>query len=196
MKKKDIIRLIQANQTITKHRNLLSTITVRVFHSNRYISEELWFPDIPEFKEYFDVLKRELIQAKEETIESQRIIDITTCTHEVRLNYCSGFVSTNRCVLCQKKILDDSINGFGKSTDRNSYNVTFDARYQEDEDGIYEVESGKTDDEVRKIILEILDDYEEDDEVDLVKEFYKLNLKDIDINTAKKEKVYFSDRRN
>lgn len=189
MKKKEILELINAKQIIAKNQNLLSTIQNNIFNYVHYESEKFWFPNIPELKDYFDILKKELMDAKNQTEEAENTIKQTKCTHEVRLNYHSLFISTNTCVLCGHHASSDNCISFKESLYRNKHTVTFSAKYQEDDDGPYEVKDGKTSSELLEIITSILNNYELDSEIDLVQEFSKLDLKGMTLNqeTRKQE---------
>ncbi len=187
MKKKDILNLINANRVIENNRALLSTIENSMFSYTSYESEKYWYPTYPDLKEYFDILKLELLKAKEDTEESKKIIKKSTCNHEVRLEYHSLFSNTNKCVLCGKRISSDNTLSFKESTYRNKHTVTFVSKYQSDEDGEYIVKDGKTYEEVYELILSILTNFNDDDEVDLVNEFSKLNLPTAKINLEKRK---------
>lgn len=187
MKKRDIIELIEANNVIEKHQDLLSTIQNKTYWSSSYKNEKYWFPDIKEFEEYFKVLKKELLQAQEETKKAMETIQSKECSHEVRLSYHSLFSSSNHCVLCGHTASSDNVISFKESSYRNKHTVTFVSKDQEDEDGYYKVETGKTRREVYEMILEILKNYEDEEEIDLVKEFDKLNLENVKINKEKRK---------
>ena len=180
MKKKDIINLIKAKETIYKNEDLISTIKNRYY----YIEEKYWFPDIPELQKYFDILKEELKQAKKETDEALTLTRNSQCTHDVRLDYNSLY----NCVLCGKNIHSNNYHIFKESIYRNRYSVTFKSKYQWDEDYKYEIENGKTEQEIWNMIIEILKKYNDEDDVDLVLEFSKLNLENVTINLEKRKK--------
>lgn len=187
MKKKDILKLINAKTTITKNEKLLSTIQNRLFRTTHYEPMEFWFPKLPELKEYFDILKKELLDAKQETEEACDILSNTICQHEVRLNYHSLFCSSNVCVLCGQSASSDNVISFKESNYRNKHTITFPAKYQEDDDGPYKVKNGLTNEEVYTIIKSILENYSDDDEVDLVEEFSKLDIKAMNVNKEKRK---------
>lgn len=187
MKKIDILNLIKAKKTIEKNQDLLSTIQDMIFSYTNYKPEEFWFPNIPELKEYFDILKIELLTAKKETEEAEAIINKSGCEHEVRLSYHHLFSSSNICVLCGHNVSSDNTISFKESNYRNKHTVTFSSKYQENEDGPYEIANGKTFEEVLTIINDILANFNDDDEVDLVEEFAKLNIKDATINQEKRK---------
>lgn len=185
MKKKEILNLIHAKEVIEQHQGLLSTIKVKRLDIEK--KEKDWYPNIPEFKEYFDILKKELLQAKNETLESEKIVQEIECSHEVRLKYQGLFSCYYKCVLCERCVSSDNTTSFKQSNYRNKHTVTFDAKYQSDDDGPYEVKTGKTELEVKKIILEILKNFQDEDEVDLVEEFSKLKFKNMEINKEKRK---------
>lgn len=187
MKKKDILKLINAKQVIAKNQNLLATIQDKIYSSTFYESEKFWFPNIPELQDYFAVLKKELLDAKKQTDEATSLIKETKCSHEVRLNYHSLFSSSNICVLCGHYSSSDNCISFRESSYRNKHTVTFPAKYQSDDDGPYEVENGQTNEELLNIILSILEPYSPEDEVDLVEEFGKLDLKGMTLNQEKRK---------
>lgn len=181
MKKKDIINLIKAKEKVYKNKDLISIIK----NQYHYIDEKYWFPDIPELEKYFNILKKELKQAKNETEEALNIIKSSQCTHDVRLDYNSIY----NCVICGKNIHSNNYHSFKESIHRNKHAVTFQSKYQWDEDGYkYEIKNGKTEQEVWNIIFEILKNYNDEDEVDLVLEFSKLNLYNVSINLEQRKK--------
>lgn len=187
MKKKKIIKLIQLKRVIEQHQDLLSTIKVRQLGIEE--DEKYWYPNIPELKEYFEILKKEILQAKKETLESEKAIQEINCFHDVRLRYNGLFSSYCRCVLCGERISSDNTICFKESNYRNKHTVTFESKYQCDSEGEpYEVKEGKTELEVQKIILEILKNFQDEDEVDLVEEFSKLKFKKMEINKEKRKK--------
>lgn len=53
------------------------------------------------------------------------------------------------------------------------------------------IETGTTEEEIQKMIISILENYNDEDEIDLVEEFNKLKLKNVEINIEKrKEEAY------
>lgn len=181
MKKKDIINLIKAKETLYKNNDLISIIK----NHNFYIDEKYWFPNLPELQKYFDILKKELKQAKNETDEALNIIKNSQCTHDVRLDYNSIY----NCVICGKNIHSNNYHSFKESIYRNKHSVTFQSKYQWDEDGYkYEIKNGKTEQEIWNMIFEILKNYNDEDDVDLVLEFSKLNIENMEINLEKRKK--------
>lgn len=185
MKKKEIVNLIHAQEVIELHQDLLSTIKVQRLNIEE--GEKFWYPNIPEFKEYFEILKKEVLQAKKEALESEKIAQEIDCSHEVRLKYHGLFNCYCKCVLCKKHISSDNSISFKESNYRNKHTVTFPAKYQSDDGVPYEVKNGKTMLEVRKIILEILKNFQEEDEIDLVEEFSKLKIAKMEINKEKRK---------
>ena len=189
MKKQDILNLINAKKTIQKYKKILSII--REQNYNYYIDEKLWFPNIHELDCEFNILKKEILEAKKETEKAEAIIKNTPCDHAVRIKFFSVFWNNNHCVLCNHIATSDNCSCFEEMTNRNKHTVTFKSKLQSNEDGYYEIEKGKTENEIIEIILSILNNFNDEDDIDLVKEFSKLNIEDIEINSEiRKEDTY------
>lgn len=184
MKKSEILKLIEANKKIIKNSELLSITRDKVVKS-LLIDKEFWFPDIDELKEEFDVLREEVQSALDETISCKKYIQSSGCKHEVRLKYFGLFGGDSRCIFCDEIIAPNNCTSFEYSINRNKYCVDLIAKYQDDED-YNDVIDGYTDEDVYEIIIDILKDKENDEEIDLVQEFKKLNLKKCKINEDKK----------
>ena len=191
MKKKDIVNLINSNLTLIKNKELLSTIKVNMQH-DIYQNSSLWYPNSPKFNKSFEVLKQELLQVKTDSTNAKETISDLKCrcTHDVRLRYYSTSFSDNVCVLCGENTSSDNCQNFKESAFRNKHTVTFDSKNQEDDNSIYEIDTGKNTEEVLLMINDIIKDYNDEDDIDLVAEFTKLKLKNIEINseTRRKEK--------
>ncbi len=187
MKKKDIINLINAKKAIEKNSDLLKSIKTY----NGYLKEEEWLPYSEKYKEQFNILKKELLDALKETKEAENIVDNTKCNHEVRLKHCGFLWSEYECVICGKNASSDNLVDWFQSFYRNNYTVSFNNKYQNYEDVYYTYEDGKTKEEVINMILKLLAKYNDEDEVDLVNEFSKLKISGMDINKEpRKEENY------
>ena len=110
----------------------------------------------------------------------------SVCTHDVRLTHYGLFTDSYKCVLCDEYIESDNNVTWNLSKNRNKYCVNLIAKYQEGEDYGY-VSEGYTKEDVYKIILNILKNRGDDEDIDLIQEFKKLNLKNCDINEEKKK---------
>ena len=187
MKKKDIINLINAKSIIKKNIDLLEPIKT----DDGYLPEEKWVPYVEKYKEQFDILKKEISDALNETKRAESVVNSIKCNHEVRLKHWDAYWSEYECVICDKSVSSDNLIDWFQSIYRNKHTVSFYDKYQEDEDGYYINEKGKTKEEVIDIILRILAKYNDDDEVDLVDEFSKLGISDMEINKEpRKEENY------
>ena len=184
MKKSEILKLIEANKTIKKNCALLS-LTRDKMVKTLLIDKEYWFPNIDELKEEFDVLREEVQSSLDETANCKKYIQSMGCKHEVRLKYFGLFGGDSRCIFCDEIIAPNNCTSFEYSINRNKYCVDLVAKYQ-DYDDYDDVEDGYTDEGVYEIIINILKDKEDDEEIDLVQEFKKLNLKNCKINEEKK----------
>ena len=178
MKKKEIIKLIEANLNIIKSNELLENIKTPF----DYLEEQQCFLDIAELKLQFGILRKEVKIGIKKTEEAKKFIKTIKCNHEVRLNYYGDYSSYSICVLCGEKIEGDNILNWELRRDRNKYSIVLDAKDQYD----YFIPDGYTNEDVYNIIFKILEDKELDEEVDLVQEFKKLNLKRCMINTFQK----------
>ena len=187
MKKKDIINLINAKSIIKKNYNLLKPIKT----DDGYLEEDKWFPNIEKYKEQFDILKKEISDALNETKIAESIANNIKCDHEVRLKHFGAFWSNYECVFCGKSVSSDNLIDWFQSMNRNKHTISFYDKYQEDEDGYYTTNNGKTKEEVIDMILRILAKYNDEDEVDLVNELSKLEISGMEINKEpRKEENY------
>ena len=187
MRKKDIINLVNAKRIIKENSGLLEPIKTY----DGYLKEEEWVPNIEKYKEQFNILKKEIRDTLKETIQAQTIIDGIKCNHEVRLSHYVTFGSKYECVFCGKTVNSDNLIDWFQSNYRNKHTVSFYEKYQEDEEGCYLNENGKTKEEVIDMVLRILEKYNDEDEVDLINEFSKLKVSGMEINKEpKKEENY------
>lgn len=184
MKKYEILKLIEANEIIKKNSALLSIAKHKSF--NKFpIDKKYWFPNIEELKQEFDILGEEVQSALDETRNCIKYIQNSGCDHEVRLKYFGLFWDHSCCVLCGKTVASDGCVDWEYSINRNKYCVDLISKYQADEDYGH-VSCGYTNEQVYEIIMNILKDKKDDEEIDLVQEFKKLNLQECEINEEKK----------
>ncbi len=187
MKKKDIINLINAKAIIKKNKNLLKPIMV----DGSYLLEEEWVPNIDRYKDQLNILKKEISDTLKETKQAEEVVRDIKCTHDVRIKHSRGYGAQYECVICGEIINSDNVFNWFQSVYRNRYTVSFNSKYVEDDDGDYLDPSGKTNEEVMDMILRTLEKYDDDDEVDLVKEFAKFGGYGVEVNLAqRKEENY------
>lgn len=185
MKKVEILKLIEVNKKINENKNLLSIIEDASF-KRILIDKEYWFPNIEELKHEFKILENEVQKALDETSTNKKYIENCSCSHEVRLNHYGLFWNTSHCVLCDESIPSDNLVNWEYSKNRNKYCVILDDKHQYDDDGYYMIKEGYTNTQVIEMILDIIMDKNDEDEIDLIQEFKKLNLKKCKINEEKK----------
>jgi len=171
MKKKDLLKLIEAKY--------------KIINNNQFINA-LAFPKIDDLENEFGILKKEIETSREAVKIGKEIIDSYNCNHPVRLIHYGTFWSTSYCVFCDKGIDSDNVSNWEYSKNRNKYCVILDDKEQEDEDDYYIIEDGYTINQVFKIILEIIKDKNDDEDIDLIQEFKKLNLNNCKINEEPK----------
>lgn len=184
MKKIDIIKLIEANLKIINNSELLSITKDKAFF-NYSIPSENWFPNVEDLKEEFKILRKEVQNKLDETNECKKIIEDSCCHHEVRLTHYFTFGRDYKCVFCGESIPSDNNVSFEYSINRNCNCVNLSAKYQDNED--YDIiNGGYTRKDIYEIIINILRDKENNEEIDLVEEFKKLNLKNCEIIQRRK----------
>lgn len=184
MKKIDILKVIEANLKIMNNSKLLSITKDRAFPWYS-IKTEYWFPNIEELKEEFEILRKEVQSRLDETNECKKIIENSCCNHEVRLTHYHTFGGYYKCVFCDESISFDNCSSFEYSVNRNCNCANLTAKYQDSED--YEaLTNGYTKKDIYEIIINILKDKDDNEEIDLVEEFKKLNLKECEIIQKKK----------
>ena len=189
MKKREIIDLINNNMKIRDNDSIIAKVENREYIRPFRMREEDWFPDIPELNEYFEVLRNEIKETIDETDKAHKKIINAQCDHQVRLEHYGFITSDYECVLCGHHVSSDNSISFKDSNNRNKHTVTFIDKYQTDDyyDDKYEVKEGKTKEQVYAYILGILEKYNDEDEVDLVEEFSKLNIPNMTINKEKRK---------
>ncbi len=189
MKKREIIELINANITIDNNDPVIANIEDRSYYRPFRRTEDEWFPNIPDLNQYFDILKTEIKESLEESDKAKEVIKSIQCDHQVRLEHYGFITSDYECVLCGHHVSSDNSISFKDSNNRNKHTVTFISKYQTDgDDDDYEVDNGYTKEEIYNYIIKILENFNDEDEVDLVEEFSKLKIDNMTINKEKRKK--------
>ena len=193
MKKKDLLKLIEAKYKIINNEKLVEFTERSAGNFNWYQKkEDDWFPKVNDLENEFNILKKEVKLALKETKEAKDIIDNFECNHDVRLNYYELFSNTSKCIFCDEYIHGDNVCNWEYSKNRNKYCVILDDKIQFDSDGDdYIIDNGYTINQVLEIILDIIKDKNDEDDIDLIQEFKKLNLINCKINYQKKSKENF-----
>lgn len=184
MKKIEILKLIEAKQIIKNNSTILSITRDKIYESI-LIDKKYWFPQIDELNEEFAILGEEVQSILTETTNCKKYIQSSNCEHEIRLKYYNLFGHYSKCIFCGKTAESDNCVSWESSINRNKYCVKLDAKEQKDDYDDY-ISNGYTEEEIIDIIINILKKYDDFDEVDLVQEFKKLNLKNCTINEEKK----------
>lgn len=177
MKKKEIVELINLRKKYLKSEELTKF-------------RDYMFPNIPGLKEEFDVLKKEykaaLIENKEALENSKNI----SCSHDVRNSYHGLFFSSSRCSICGKSINGNNCsNGtIYNDINRNRYYASFDGSYEDEDEGFIK---GIDEEEIHEYIFDILKEFNDNDEVDLVSEFKKKNYANCIIHEEPYKQEYY-----
>lgn len=196
MIKREILDLIKAKQTIQDNRKILSLAR---FHNGFPKEENTWFPRIPDLEKEFETLKKELKERINETEKAQETYNRITskCKHEIRMNYYTetdfGNYMCCKCLFCDKKILDNSHEQWEESININKRYVKLLNRYYTDCDGCQDIykEDAYIEEDVINIIYSILQNKDDDEEIDFIEEFNKLNLKYCEIENKKIRPEYY-----
>jgi len=167
MKKTEILKLLKIRK------NYISTEVLSKLSSHA-------FPNVVELKEELEILKNEQQLAKKIHENSSNDIKKLDCNHEVRITYHNLFTSHSTCTLCGKSINGDNcLNGtIYNDVNRNRYYASFPGSYDDEDYGFVQ---GIEEETTHTYILDILNNYNDDEEVDLVQEIKKLGLKDCTI---------------
>ena len=196
MIKREILDLIKAKKTIQDNKKILSLAR---FHNGFPKEENTWFPIIPDLEKEFETLKKELKERINETEKAQETYNRITskCNHEVRMSYYIendfGNYMCSNCLFCDKKILDNSHEKWEESININKRYVKLFNRYYTDCDGCQDIykEYAYIEEDVINIIYSILQNKDDDEEIDFIEEFNKLNLKYCEIENKKIRPEYY-----
>lgn len=193
MTKKEILKIIEARQAIINNEALLDITKSSIFT----LEEDEWFryiQDIEELKDDFKILKKEVKEAIEVVNKSKIELDKfdkEKCDHSLRLHYSALFYNYSECIFCGKKINGDNCpngNTIYNDINRNKKCVTFNGGYFDDDGNI---KAEYTLNYVFKIVKEILKDKLDDEEINFIEEFKKLNIDTCKIDEREyEEQIY------
>lgn len=160
------------------------------------ISENKWLPDCEDLKEEFAILKKELKEVWDEANRQKEVINKITqkCQHEVRRevteSYGFGYGKFYYCVFCDKKISKSPVWNESININNHVVNLVSDISYDGD-DFPYKVEGGYSKNDIYNIINQIIQNLKDDENIDFIKEFAKLNLEKCKITDKKDKKEYY-----
>ena len=184
MTKLELIKLINC----IKEKNKLTKIKKLIYERGINLYEEdNYFPNIPELKNDFIILKREMKKLlKQLETKDKEFNEMTkNCNHEIRLVYYQLFGNSYKCPICNKNISDSD---FDFTNKLRNHCVLLPNKYQYDSD---DIKDGYTSYQVYDIIINILKEKKDNDEINLIEEFSKLDLKYCDIkNNNVKNELY------
>lgn len=183
MKKKEIMALMDAKRAISRLKDAVPYGERRFYNSSfalNSIMDGTVIPNVPEVQEQLDILKEEMLGVSQKSIEASELIKSIKCTHDVRLTHYS-LCDSHYCVFCGKEIYGENCGNWELSRYRNAHCVNLVDINQSEAD----ISGGYTITKVFEIIDKILKDKDDEDEVDLVEEFSKLNLPYCEINNKK-----------
>lgn len=178
MKKLEILKLIEANLRVDKTYKFLP------YHKRQL--PNWWFHELTDASivPKIEGLTTELNQLREatkkiarETKEAKDLIKSTDCKHEIRLSKYHHFGVTHECILCGKRIDNNPHDYWDPAELHSTYCINYKHKYQDEYDDTYIIKDGHTKEKLYSKIVTILKDKTDDEEIDLVKELKKLNLK-------------------
>lgn len=194
MLKKEIIKAIDNNILIKNNEDILDItkyeLNISGVPRKCDKDESEWFPEVEGLKEEFDVLKREVVDTKNRVDIAKNELKNLKCDCKVRLYYNALFMSYSKCVLCGKTFNDENVingNTIYNSKNRNRQCVMIKGEYEDDD--VYC--AGYKKEGVYPIIKNILKDKMDDEEINFINEFKKLNLIDVKIDEREFEKEYY-----
>ena len=181
MKKKEIMAFMDAQIILDKKDTLSNDRMYSSSYAALLMEDGKLVPDnIPELKEELNTLRDEMIRTSKKAKEAQELIKSIKCTHDVRLtDY--GFGDIHYCVFCGERIYGENYYSWRFSRYRNAHCVNLVDHNQSEAD----ICGGYTLRQAFKIIKDIIKDKDDEDEIDLVEEFSKLNLNGCEINNKK-----------
>lgn len=202
MKREDLIKALNARNTLKKYygdgERYFGTRLRNFEYEHRNdgelvpLDEDKWFPQIDALKDKFDILKKEIKDVISEKQAAEKFMKHNfKCDHSVRItNY--HYYGLNHyedtCILCGKNFYDSYLNrrnDMHRLNEKNKKMVTFIGKEDVTPSGFwcgdYEYIVNYTEKNIVKILFEILEKNNNED-IDLVDEIEKLNLKKCIIN--------------
>jgi len=197
MKKRELIDYLKAQNIVNKNQKLLAHM--------KYRDKFNWFPKIDDLEDEFNILKKEVNRRYNECNEALKIYNKfrRNCKHEVRIHdYIYGLPpvwkeKVSFCIFCDKKISENSHTIWDESVNINNRFVSFLDKYTSiDEDGMGHYErfvrkNGYSKNDIFHLIEKIYNDKNDDDDIDLIEAFSKLNLPDCEIVNKKLKPEYY-----
>ena len=201
MTKKEFLDLYYAKKFLKENDGLiaLTEIRTKLYNGGIKVSplkEDKWVPECDALKEEFATLKKELIEVRKKADKQKEIRDkiIKDCKHEVRREvsetYGFGYDIFYYCVFCGKRIHKSPVWKESINVNNHAVNLLGDMYY--DADGYpCKVDGGYSKEAVYKKIKQIVKNLNDDETIDFIKEFTKLNLKNCTITDKKDKKEYY-----
>lgn len=178
MKKIEILKIMEANLRIDK--------TYKYLPWDKKMLPNWWFMDLSHARivPRIEGLTNELNQLRKETKEIAKITEdakellaVSNCKHEIRLSKHNHFGTIHRCILCNKDLYDNPHSYWDPAEMQSTYCINYKHKHQDDSEEPYSIKDGHTKEELYEKIVKILKNKNDDEEIDLVEEFKKLNLK-------------------
>ena len=143
----------------------------------------------PELKNNIKNIKELLINERKNLINKYDELEKLQkkCKHEIRL---TSIDKEHTCILCGKKISGENTFSWSESINRNNNYISFRYKKEDNPNGDFDIynENGYTIEELTTITSNILESYNDIDEINLIQEFKQRNIKNMKI-INKKDKI-------
>ncbi len=201
MTKKEFLEFYYAKKYLKENDSLIALTEIRSkMYDGRIkvspLEEDKWLPKYDDLKDEFDILQKELKEVYDEANKQKEIRDriIKSCKHEVRREapeaYGFGYSTFYYCVFCGKRISKNHVWKDSININNHAVNLLADMYY--DADGYpCKVDGGYSLEEVYNIIKQIVSNLQDDETIDFIKEFTKLNLENCTITDKKDKPEYY-----
>ena len=136
----------------------------------------------PELKNNIKNIKELLIKERKNLINKYDKLEKLQkiCKHEIRL---TSIDKDHTCILCGKKISGENTFSWSESINRNNNYISFRYKKEDNPNGDYDIynENGYTIEELTTITSNILESYNNIDEINLIQEFKQRNIKNMKV---------------
>ena len=143
----------------------------------------------PELKNNIKNIKELLINERKNLINKYDELEKLQkkCKHEIRL---TSIDKDHTCILCGKKISGENTFSWSESINRNNNYISFRYKKEDNPNGDFDIynENGYTIEELTTITSNILESYNDIDEINLIQEFKQRNIKNMKV-INKKDKI-------
>ena len=143
----------------------------------------------PELKNNIKNIKELLIKERKILINKYDKLEKLQkkCKHEIRL---TSIDKDHTCILCGKKVSGENTFSWSESINRNNNYISFHYKKEDNPNGDFDIynKNGEGVEELTTITSNILENYNDIDEINLIQEFKQRNIKNMKV-INKKDKI-------